>query len=89
MQYRCNGRLRWTTLVYEHNECNDCSMRTNAYTLAVLLRQAQWRLDDAAFEVGAGRSTREQRQALADELRHLADVLRAADDAPMVIDAGE
>lgn len=89
MQYKCNGHLRWTTLVHERIECNDYSMHTNAYTLAVLLRQAQWSLDDAAFDVGAGRSTREQRQALADELAHLADVLRAADDAPLVIDLDE
>lgn len=89
MQYECNVRLRSTTLVYERNECNDCSMQPNAYRLAVLLRQAQWKLDDAAFEVGAGRSTREQRQALADDLTRLAKMLRADVDTPVVIDLGE
>lgn len=61
-------------------------MQGRSRALAVLLRQAQWSLDDAAFDLGAGRSTREQRQALADNLTRLADALREIDDMPVVID---
>lgn len=44
--------------------------------LAVLLRQAQWALDDAAHDVPAGRATSRQRAELAGTLEALALLLR-------------
>lgn len=44
--------------------------------LAVLLRQAQWALDDAAHELPAGRATVGRRVELAGTLEALALVLR-------------
>lgn len=49
--------------------------------LATLLRGAQWRLDTAAFEIGAGRYSRENCVALADGLAELAALLRRHADA--------
>lgn len=46
--------------------------------LAVLLRQAQWALDDAAHDFPAGRVTPGRRAELAGTLEALAVVLRAA-----------
>ncbi|MGH3657521.1 MAG: hypothetical protein ACRDUA_12765, partial [Micromonosporaceae bacterium] len=46
--------------------------------LAVLLRQAQWALDDAAHDVPAGRTTPQHRVELAGRLEALAVVLRAS-----------
>lgn len=46
--------------------------------LAVLLRQAQWALDDAAHEFPAGRATAGRRVELAGRLEALAVVLRAS-----------
>lgn len=57
--------------------------------LAVLLRAAQWELDEAAFALGAGRYTREQRHSLAEQLTALATQLRADEGQPVVIDASE
>lgn len=45
--------------------------------LAVLLRQAQWALDDAAHDLPAGRATPGRRAELAGTLEALALVLRA------------
>lgn len=45
--------------------------------LAVLLRQAQWALDDAAHDLPVGRATGGQREQLAATLETLALVLRA------------
>lgn len=45
--------------------------------LAVLARSVQWELDEAAFELGGGRYTHEQRQQLASQLVTLAEELRA------------
>lgn len=42
--------------------------------IAVLLRSAQWELDEAAFKAGGGRLTRTDCAALTDEL----DLLRTA-----------
>ncbi|RCW40215.1 hypothetical protein DFQ14_11296 [Halopolyspora algeriensis] len=44
--------------------------------LAVLLRKAQWMLDDAAFAVGGGRCAPEQRRVLASALDELSTALR-------------
>lgn len=53
-----------------------------------MARTMQWRLDEAAFELGGGRYTQQQREELAAELVGLAEVLRA-DEAPLVIDAAD
>lgn len=44
--------------------------------LAVLLRKAEWMLDDAAYEVGGGRFSTADREALAAALDELAGALR-------------
>lgn len=44
--------------------------------LAVLLRKAEWMLDDAAHEVGGGRLSTADREALAVALDELAGALR-------------
>lgn len=46
--------------------------------LAVLVRAAQWELDEAAFELGGGRYPEERRKILADQLVELANALRLA-----------
>jgi hypothetical protein len=46
---------------------------------AVLARSVQWELDEAAFELGGGRYTREQRQQLAGQLVALTAELRAGE----------
>ncbi|MBE9374806.1 hypothetical protein IQ251_10155 [Saccharopolyspora sp. HNM0983] len=46
--------------------------------LAVLLRAMQWELDHAAFEVGGGRLSGEERLRLAERLRHTANHLQDA-----------
>lgn len=46
--------------------------------LAVLLRQAQWALDDAAHDVPAGRVSTQCRMELARTLEALAVVLRSS-----------
>lgn len=53
-----------------------------------MARAMQWRLDEAAFELGGGRYTQHQRDELAADLMSLAEVLRS-DDAPLVIDAAD
>ncbi|WP_188991235.1 hypothetical protein [Saccharopolyspora thermophila] len=54
----------------------------------VALRATQWELDEAAFELGGGRYTREQRYLLADRLTTLAAKLRAEEEGqPLIIDA--
>lgn len=45
-------------------------------TLAALMRAAQWRLDEAAFELGAGRYDNDQCATLAHALTRLAEALR-------------
>jgi len=56
--------------------------------LAVLLRQAQWALDDAAHDVPAGRVTAQRREELAATLEALATIVRAS--APVrVIETGD
>ncbi|MGI8310183.1 hypothetical protein [Saccharopolyspora hattusasensis] len=57
--------------------------------LAVLARSTQWELDEAAFELGGGRYTREQRHELADRLTALASELRADADEPLIIDVAD
>ena len=54
--------------------------------LAVLLRQTQWALDEAAHEVGAGRATPQGRAELAGTLEALAAIVRAS--APTQSPAG-
>lgn len=85
MEHACSVCPGRTTLVDERIECNDCPMESRG--LSVLARQAQWSLDEMAFDLGAGRSTPEQREALASDLTCLARALRAYGDEPMIIDA--
>lgn len=58
-------------------------MRSDA-RLALLARSAQWELDEAAFEIGGGRYTPEQRQRLAGQLIALAEELRGGDVQPII-----
>lgn len=51
-------------------------MIRQAQALAVLMRSARWELDEAAFEVGGGRYTAQQRLTLANQLEELVRVLR-------------
>ncbi|MGW5642154.1 hypothetical protein ACWEV3_10710 [Saccharopolyspora sp. NPDC003752] len=44
--------------------------------LAVLLRRAQWLLDDLAFQVGAGHRDADDFKAVADLLAEIAQLLR-------------
>ncbi|MCA1226158.1 MULTISPECIES: hypothetical protein [unclassified Saccharopolyspora] len=60
-------------------------MSDESRSLAVLLRQAQWALDDAAFDIGAGRATTDQREQLASALIALARALHG-DERPLIID---
>ncbi|MGH3907507.1 MAG: hypothetical protein ACRDTE_25520 [Pseudonocardiaceae bacterium] len=53
-------------------------VRVTDSQLAVLLRQAQWALDDAAHDFPAGRVTPQRRVELAGRLEALALVLRAS-----------
>ncbi|GAA4863880.1 hypothetical protein [Saccharopolyspora cebuensis] len=68
--------------------------------LAVLLRSGQWMLDEAAYEVGGGRYSDQQRRDLAVALEELAGALREStgngtapvvhtldDERPMIVDA--
>ncbi|MGH4025486.1 MAG: hypothetical protein ACRDRV_13005 [Pseudonocardiaceae bacterium] len=52
--------------------------RVSDSQLAVLLRQTQWALDEAAHDVGAGRATPQGREDLADSLEALAAMVRAS-----------
>lgn len=56
----------------------EISARITDSQLSVLLRQAQWALDDAAHDVPAGRATVTRRIELAGSLEALAVVLRAS-----------
>lgn len=60
----------------------------DAAVLAVLLRQAQWLLDDAARDVPAGRLTAERGEELASILDDLAAVMRRH-NGRVVIDTDE
>lgn len=48
-------------------------------TLACLLRQTQWKLDDVAHDLPAGRCSEADRARLANLLVHLAQVIRDHD----------
>ncbi|HEX2300866.1 MAG TPA: hypothetical protein VHH34_20555 [Pseudonocardiaceae bacterium] len=52
--------------------------RVSDCQLAVLLRQTQWALDEAAHDVGAGRATPQEREELAGRLEALAATVRAS-----------
>jgi hypothetical protein len=56
--------------------------------LAVLLRKAEWMLDEAVFEVGGGRFGDQQRRELATALDVLSAALRESTDeaVPTIID---
>jgi hypothetical protein len=54
--------------------------------LAVLIRQAQWLLDDVAANIQSGRVTPEQGRDLASILERLAEVVRDQTAEPMVIE---
>ena len=62
--------------------CPECKRRVApAVTdsqLAVLLRQAQWTLDEAAHHFPAGRGTPQRREELAGTLETLAAIVRAS-----------
>lgn len=49
--------------------------------LAVLLRQTQWTLDEAAYDFPAGRCTPQRREELAGSLEALARIVRASTPA--------
>lgn len=51
-------------------------MTTRETQLAILLRAAQWHLDEAAFNVGSGNYSHDEYIALADALHTLAHALR-------------
>jgi hypothetical protein len=57
--------------------------------LAVLLREAEWMLDEAAFEIGGGRYGDQQRRELATVLDELSGALRESTEeaGPTVIEA--
>ncbi len=63
-------------------------MSSRDTALAVLLRKAEWMLDEAAFEVGGGRFGDRQRRELATALDELSAALRKPTDeaVPMIID---
>ena len=63
-------------------------MSSRDTALAVLLRKAEWMLDEAAFEVGGGRFGDQQRRELATALDELSAALRKPTDeaVPMIID---
>lgn len=46
--------------------------------LAILLRQTQWALDDAAHDFPAGRASAQRREELAESLEALAALVRAS-----------
>ncbi len=48
------------------------------FQLAVLLRQTQWALDDAAHDFPAGRGSAQRREELAGTLEALAAIVRAS-----------
>lgn len=50
--------------------------------LAVLLRQTQWALDEAAHDFPAGRATPQRREELAGTLEALAAIVRASAPEP-------
>ncbi|MER7078519.1 hypothetical protein SAMN02982929_05256 [Saccharopolyspora kobensis] len=60
-----------------------------ASELATQARAAQWALDDAAFELGGGRYSVEQRNQLAEQLDKLASALRADSGEPFIVDAAD
>ncbi len=64
-------------------------MSSRDTALAVLLRQAEWMLGEAAFEVGGGRYGDQQRRELATALDELSAALRESNDeaVPTVIEA--
>jgi hypothetical protein len=49
--------------------------------LAVFVRLIQWELDEAAFEIGGGRYTAEQRERLAERLARLASMLKSPNES--------
>ena len=71
---RATGRAVNTRAGSEHQG----GRRVTDAQLAVLLRQAQWALDDAAHDVPAGRVSARSRVELAGTLEALAVVLRAS-----------
>lgn len=59
-------------------------MSSRQTQLAVLLRKCQWLLDDAAHELGGGRFSSADQQALAESLDELAGALR--EQVPAVVE---
>lgn len=69
-------------------------MTTREKALAVALRSAQWRLDDAAFKAGAGSLTSHECAELVADLHQLAALVaeyagHALPKAPNIIVPGE
>lgn len=52
--------------------------------LSVLLRQTQWLLDDAAYDIPAGRYHQSKRDELANVLEYVAGVVRATTSTTMI-----
>lgn len=62
-------------------------MTSQARSLAVLLRAVQWELDNAAFEIGVGRYSEEERKKLANRLNQVAATLRTnGQPEPVIVD---
>ncbi len=77
------GKLNWYVASCGHPvpiHCSQCDPPpTNGVTdtqLAVLFRQTQWALDDAAYEFPAGQVTPRRREELAGILESLATIVR-------------
>ncbi|MEU5847277.1 hypothetical protein [Saccharopolyspora shandongensis] len=64
-------------------------MTRETAALAVLLRKAQWLLDDLAYEVAAGRARESDLCGVADVLDEVARLLRSEsrDETPFVVDS--
>lgn len=69
------------------SSADSAGMSSRNGALAVLLRRAQWALDEAAHDLPAGRCTVEDREALAVLLEELAAALRREETMPSVVDA--
>jgi hypothetical protein len=99
LKLRTSDQTVLPNVTVELNESNESVVRdeSNVYfgmvmssddrALAVLLRATQWELDEAAFELGGGRYTREQRHVLAERLTALATRLRTGEAEPVAIEA--
>lgn len=66
--------------------CDHPALGVDDSQLAVLFRQLQWMLDDAAYDFPAGRATPRRREELAGSLEALAAIVRASAPDGVIID---